>query len=102
LLVSSMWHVLRVERGFTNDRALDIAVTLPSKYRALNDRRDLFDRAADRLRSIPGVRAAAVASRLPLSGESNVNEVRVNGSEALDPATSQRVMVNIRFIGQDY
>ncbi|HEY1336320.1 MAG TPA: ADOP family duplicated permease, partial [Bryobacteraceae bacterium] len=102
LLVSSLWHVLRVDRGFTDDRALDIALSLPSRYRQDRARRAFFDLAVERLRALPGVAAAAVASRVPLTGESNVNSVSVRSSEALDPATRQLVMVNARFVSQDY
>lgn len=104
LLVSSLWHVLRVERGFAYDRALEVRLSLPSRYRSNQDRAGVFDLAVERLRAIPGVRAAAVASRVPLTGESNVNHVVVQGADdgALDPVTRQLVMINVRFIGRDY
>lgn len=104
LLVSSLWHVLRVDRGFTDDRALDIDLSLPSRYRTAQDRAAFFDLAADRLRALPGVRSVAVASRVPLTGESNVNEVELEGTDGgvVDPTTRQLVMVNVRFIGPDY
>jgi len=103
LLVSSLWHVLRVDRGFTADRALDVAVALPARYRTNQDRTAFLDLAAGRIRSLPGVRSVAVASKVPLTGESNVNEVELDGSHsALDPATRQLIMVNVRFVGQQY
>lgn len=104
LLVSSLWHVLRVDRGFAADRALEVRVSLPSRYRKVEDRARFFDQAADRLRALPGVRAVAAASRVPLTGESNVNSVRLEGGDdgALDPVTKQLVMVNVRFISEDY
>jgi putative ABC transport system permease protein len=102
LLVSSLWHVLRVERGFTEEHALDIALSFPSRYQEGKERRAFLELAVERLRALPGVRAAAVASKVPLTGESNVNTVQVHGSEVLDPTTRQLVMVNVRFISQDY
>lgn len=104
LLVSSLWHVLRVDRGFAADRALEVRVSLPTRYRRVEDRARFFDQAAERLRGLPGVRAVAAASRVPLTGESNVNHVTLEGSDdgALDPVTRQLVMVNVRFISQDY
>jgi predicted permease len=79
-------------------------VQLPSRYRTDNERAAFLDMAADRLRALPGVRAVAVANKVPLTGESNVNEVYLEGAAgaALDPATRQSVMVNVRFISQDY
>jgi len=38
LLVSSLWHVLRVDRGFAADRALEVRVSLPSRYQTDQDR----------------------------------------------------------------
>jgi len=38
LLVSSLWHVLHVDRGFTAGRALEVRVSLPSRYRSVQDR----------------------------------------------------------------
>jgi putative ABC transport system permease protein len=103
LLVSSLWHVLRVERGFAGS-ALDVAVNLPGRYQAPKDRANFFDLAVERLRALPGVSTVAVASRVPLTGESNVNNVNPQGKSAapLDGRTIQLVMVNIRFVSQDY
>jgi predicted permease len=102
--VSSLWHVLRVDRGFAVDRALDVSPALPTQYRTDRDKAAFFDLAASRLRALPGIRAVAVANKLPLTGESNVNGVEVDGgaAEALDPASRQLVLVNDRFISQDY
>ena len=104
LLVSSLWHVLHVDRGFAVDRALDVTPALSAEYRTTQERAGFFDLAASRLRALPGVRAVAVANKLPLTGESNVNGVEIDGAgaEALDPASRQLVMVNDRFISQDY
>ena len=104
LLVGSLWHVLRVDRGFTSEHALDVSVPLPSRYRTFQDRAAFFDLAVERLRALPGVRSVAVANKVPLTGESNVNQVSVEGSSgaALDPATRQAVMVNVRFVSNDY
>jgi len=104
LLVSSLWHVLHVDRGFTAGRALEVRVSLPSRYRSVQDRAAFFDLADERLRALPGVSAVSASSRVPLTGESNVNHVSLEGSAdgALDPATRQLVMVNDRFVGPGY
>jgi predicted permease len=104
LLVSSLWHVLSVDRGFTTDQAMQVTIDLPQRYSANKDRAAFFDRAAGKVRALPGVRFAAVASRVPLTGESNVNPVQVKSASdwALDPHTREQVMVNVRFVSQDY
>jgi putative ABC transport system permease protein len=104
LLVSSLWHVLAVDRGFTGGGALDVAVNLPGRYQKTADRAGFFDLAMERLRALPGVRTVAVTNKVPLTGESNVNHIEPQGgaAEALDPRTGQLVMVNVRFVSHDY
>lgn len=103
LLVSSLWHVLHVNGGFAVERTLVISPSVPASYR-VKDVAGFFERAVAELRALPGVRSAAAVSRPPLGGESNVNGVSVDGveSEALDPASRQRIMVNDRFVGDRY
>jgi predicted permease len=100
LLVSSLWHVLGVDRGFHGD-ALDVAVNLPARYQQPKDRAAFFDLAMTRLRAVPGVRTVAVANKVPLTGESNVNHVRPQERD-VDPKISELIMVNVRFISEDY
>jgi putative ABC transport system permease protein len=102
LLVSSLWHVLRVDRGFTTDRTVEVRLDLPSRYKTVQARVRFFDLAMERLRALPGVRSVSVTNKVPLTGESNVNSVDVKGKGALDPVTRKLVMVNVRFIAEDY
>jgi predicted permease len=104
LLVNSLWHVLRVDRGFASERTLDVSLMLPSKYRSVTDKAAFFDRATGALGALPGVISAAAVNRPPLTGESNVNEVSVDGSptSSLDARSRQFVMVNDRFVGDRY
>jgi putative ABC transport system permease protein len=50
------------------------------------------------------VTSAAFVSGLPLAGESQVNSVVLDGAEsaAVDPATRDLIMVNVRFVSTDY
>lgn len=104
LLVSSLWHVLQVDRGFTADSAVAIDVTpVGAAYRTKEAQASFYDRALERIRALPGVRSAAVVNHAPLTGESNVNSVQLEGTQAtVDPVTRQAVMVNVRFVGADY
>ncbi|MGP8245881.1 MAG: ADOP family duplicated permease [Bryobacteraceae bacterium] len=103
LMTTSLWNVLHVDRGFTDDRALDVHVQLPRRYKDAKDRAAFFDMAADRLRALPGVRSVGVVDAIPLTGESQVNGVTLDGmgSEAVDHGR-QLVMINVRFVGPDY
>lgn len=104
LLVSSLWHVLHVDRGFRADQSLEVRVSLPPGYGEVADRDRFFEQACERLRTLPGVRSVAAASKVPLTGESNVNPVGIDGAEpgALDPATRELIMLNVRFVGPEY
>ena len=103
LLTASLWNVLRVDRGFTEDRALDVHVQLPERYKDAKDRATFFDMAVDRLRALPGVRSAGVVDAIPLTGESQVNGVTLDGSyaDAFEHGR-QLIMINVRFVGSDY
>ena len=103
LLTTSLWNVLHVDRGFTDDRALDVHLQLPARYKDAKDRAAFFGMAADGLRALPGVRAAGVVNAIPLTGESEVNDVTLDGadSSAIDNGR-QVVMINVRFVGPDY
>jgi predicted permease len=103
LLVTSLWRVLQVDRGFATEHTLVVEPALPAKYGG-TDVVPFMERALASLRALPGVRSAAVINRAPLAGESNVNDVEVDGSTApsLDPASRQRLEMNGRYIGDDY
>lgn len=102
LLTSSMVHLANVDRGFSGERA--VAVTLRAPSATAGERDDFFDRALERLRSLPGVRSAAFVSKLPLTGESSVNHVQLEGADrsAADPASRAPVEINVRFVSADY
>jgi len=102
LLAGSLVHLLRIDRGWSVERAVAVTVDAPP---AAREQRDLFfDRVLERLRALPGVRSAALVSKLPLTGETNVNHVQIAGADrgALDPATGAPVEVNVRWVSADY
>jgi putative ABC transport system permease protein len=104
LLVSSLWQVLRVDRGFTDGAALDVSVRIPARYQQAKDRVAFFELALEHLRQLPGVREVAVANRVPLTGESNVNHAEPADGDAgpVDARNKELIMVNLRFVSQDY
>jgi predicted permease len=79
LLVSSLWHVLHVDRGFATEHTLVVSPTVPAAYRAA-EVSAFFDRAVNALRALPGVRSADAVNHPPLAGESSVNGVAIDGS----------------------
>ena len=65
LLSRSFARLTAVPPGFTADGTLLADVSLPAARYARDARAPFFDRALDRIRALPGVRAAALAGRWP-------------------------------------
>lgn len=105
LLVTSLARVLHVDRGFAAQHAIATRVTIPeARYSSAESRLAFFERSLDALRRVPGVTSAAVVSGLPLTGESQVNGIQLEGSDAaaVDPATRETIIVNVRFVSPEY
>jgi predicted permease len=105
LLVASLLRLQGVDKGFRAERAMAVDLLLPrSRYPEIRDRTALFDRALASLRALPGVRSAAFISKLPLTGESNVNGIQLEGTDrqALDPVTHDAILVNVRSVSDAY
>ena len=86
LLSQTLSNMTAVEPGFQPAGVVSMTVALPAA-RYNDDRRvDLFYRTLfDRLRSIPGVRAAGAVHALPLSGNTSVRPYRIEGTPPIDP-----------------
>jgi predicted permease len=79
LLFRSLVRVLQVEPGIQAQGVLTMQVALPDqKYSKPEQVRGFYREALDRIRSLPGVEAAAAVSLLPLGGESNSGTVTVD------------------------
>jgi putative ABC transport system permease protein len=104
LLTGSMWKLLHVDRGFTADNAIAVRLESAARFKDSNGASRVIDRALEAVRGIPGVSSAAFIAGLPLTGESMVNGVDVEGTDhdAVDPTTRQAILVNVRFISSDY
>jgi predicted permease len=100
MVAGSVLQLLRIDRGFGADQALVASVRIPAEQRDT----PLFDHVLERLRSLPGVRSTALVSRAPLTGESQVNGVQLEGSDvdAIDPTSRARVEINVRYASPGY
>ena len=88
LLSQTLSHMTAVEPGFRPDSVVSMTVALPVARYKDDLRVDLFYRSVfERLRSIPGVRAAGAIHALPLSGNTSVRPYRVEGAAPVDPPT---------------
>lgn len=95
LLGRSLMNLQRVEVGARVDRVLTMSVDLPLPTYPTAERAVQFmDDAVARLRAVPGVALASVASDLPLGG---------SGGEALTIAgRTDRILVRFKRVDADY
>ena len=100
LLGISFFRVIGVERGYLVDHLLTADVTLPNSGYAHSDQRALFhQRALEQIEAIPGVRAAALISSLPLKAQSWGDSINKIGDTR---ARAERPIANFRFISEHY
>ena len=81
LMLRSFQRLMAVEYGFDPDRLLTLQVWLPvpndrskGRFQTHAQRRSFYERALAAVGAVPGVRQAALISRLPLNGQ---NDARV-------------------------
>jgi predicted permease len=105
LLVGSLMRLEQVDRGFRAERAVAVDLQLPQTgYPAAKERSAYFDRALESVRSLPGVRSAAFISKLPLTGETNVNGITLAGADqnVVDSESRGILTVNVRLVSPGY
>jgi predicted permease len=96
----SLLRVLQVDYGFTADHVLSVPVAMPvARYEEEELRIATHDRILETVKSIPGVRAAASTSLLPMRGEGQVNFLLAAGTNV---PRAQQPSANFRFISPDY
>jgi putative ABC transport system permease protein len=66
LMVQSFWRLIQVDPGFDPSGALTVEIGLPGSRAGRHQR--IYAEVLDRVRVLPGVRAASAASSLPLDG----------------------------------
>jgi len=87
LLLQSFFALTRVDPGFDDERVLAFNVGLPrGAYPERAQVRSFFDRLLERIEALPGVRAAAGTSNLPLSGRNTDTSFDIAGRPEADPA----------------
>jgi len=99
LLLHSFSKLLQVDAGFAANRVITVDVSLPIQRYSTPVSRSTFIRTAlERLQALPGVVAAGVSNKLPLTGE--------GGNAALWPerstAVPESVLGDIRPVNPDY
>ena len=97
MFVRTMANVRAVDLGFTNRHVLTMSLDP-----ALADdmaREQFWRQALERVRSLPGVRAASLSVLSPLSGRSVSRPVAVVGATSADPTTQT---IGLNHVSEDY
>jgi predicted permease len=105
LLVASVQNLLRVDKGFEEKYSAAVELDLPdAQYPDAASRARFFERALAQVGALAGVRSAAIVQGLPLTGETMVNGIELEGSNAdwIDPSSKAPILVNVRFVSPDY
>jgi putative ABC transport system permease protein len=101
LLVRSFFRLLNVDPGFIPENLLTLRIALVGdKYSDAAQQAAFFQRALDRITSLPGVRSAAAASALPLFGFSVEMRVAIEGQPP--PPPDQPASVPVEDVTPEY
>jgi putative ABC transport system permease protein len=86
LLAESFTHMVHGRIGFNPQNAMVASVQVPkTRYASESEMQNFYSRVLDRIRAVPGVRAAAASTSVPF-GESNTTvEIRIAGKPAAAP-----------------
>ena len=100
LLMSSFVQLMRNGQGFSAPTVLTADVAVPrGKYQKDEQRNSFHERVLARLASQPGVVSAAIVTALPLTGETWVDSMWLDGDNR---PQYERPAVNVRFASADY
>jgi predicted permease len=96
LLLKSFQRLQSVELGFNPEKLLTMVVSLPArKYSKPQQSLQFYQSLGDRLRSLPGVRAAGLTTNIPFVGDGNTDNFIVEGHESEGGAGVQTQLLSI-------
>ena len=94
LLLRSFVLLSSVDPGFNPHHLLTAHINLPeSKYATREQQRAFLQHLLQKLRALPGVKAAGVANALPLGGYAGESAVRFEGEAPLPPGAAPSVPI---------
>jgi predicted permease len=90
LLLKSFWRLRTTDVGCTTDNVLTMGYSLPAKKYDNPDKVNAFNETLlERVRSMPGVRAAALVSRVPGAGVGPDDDFTIPEHPPVEPGTAQ-------------
>jgi putative ABC transport system permease protein len=102
LLLQSVWRLQRVDLGFASERVLTFRVELGwAAYGTLEKTMAFHERVLERIRALPGVKAATFDSNLPLSGKPRDPAAIRTAGQSRDDETLNPY-VHAHYVGPDY
>jgi len=101
LLIKSFVRLQQVNPGFKSENLLTMTVTIPdNKYPDAPRQRAFFQQALQQIQGIPGVKSAAVVTKLPLGGSDKVRAFLIEGRPPLASGQQQTASYNV--VSPDY
>ena len=96
LLTRSLAALARVKPGFDPTHTLTLQFRLPvAKYKTESQIADMFTRALDEIRRVPGVESAALVRATPLNGNGESFPYFIGDKPIADPQTAPTAQVNV-------
>lgn len=91
----SLRNLVTLDSGFRSDAVLIANLDMRRANLPPEARRAIFDQIMERIRAVPGVRAAAETFMVPVSGSGWNNQILIGG-------VAQQTMTNFNGVGTDY
>jgi putative ABC transport system permease protein len=102
LMLRAFWRLQAVNAGLNPHNVVTMRVVLPgASYKKPEERQALWQRLEERLRAIPGVQSAALASGLPPLRAPNMNDTEIEGFVQKKDGPIQNVDF-YQIVGKDY
>ncbi|HKD92788.1 MAG TPA: ABC transporter permease, partial [Terriglobales bacterium] len=80
LMMKSLYRLLQVDPGFRPDQVLTMTISLrPDQYSKDAAVRNFWDQVLERVRELPGVESAAVATNTPMTGNHSRLDITIEG-----------------------
>ena len=80
LMMKSLYRLLQVDPGFRTDRVLTMTISLrPDQYSKAPAVLNFWEQLLQRVRQLPGVESAAVATHTPMTGRHGRSDITIEG-----------------------